>query len=232
MKKSILTTLILIITASLLSAFGDKETRSLKSFADINVSTGISATLERGTTNKIDIEVEGIELDKIETSVSNGRLVVKIENNWKLGWSRKRKVKVHITYTEELHKITSSSGSSIFSEETIESGELELEASSGSRLEVNIDTNKLNGESSSGSTLKVSGRATSIDVEASSGSSFGSYDLVSDNADLQASSGSSIKLTVNKSLKADASSGSSVRYRGNPEKTDIDKSSGSSVSRD
>lgn len=231
MKKSFLFTFVFLSVTTMLLAFGDTETRSLKSFEQLSVATGIEAIIEKGTTNSIKIDADGVDLDKVKTEVSGDRLTVKIENKWKIGWTSKRKVIVHITYTETLDDIEASSGASIYSEDILTGGELDLDASSGSRIDVEVDVQKLGGEVSSGATIKLSGRADRFTGEASSGSSLGSYDLAVDNADLDASSGSSVKVTVNDKIVANASSGASVKYKGNPSNTNIDKSSGGSVKR-
>lgn len=230
MKKSIFLVLVLL-TATLVSwAYGDTETRSIKSFSEISVSAGIEATLEKGSANKIEIDAEGIDLDKVITKVDGDKLIVKIESSWwKMGWNSKRKVKVNITYTEELEEISSSSGASVYSNDVINSDRLRVQASSGARLELELDNNDLSADVSSGANMELSGSTKKLDVDVSSGSSFNSYDLVSDEAKLDASSGASIKVTVNKSIIASASSGASIKYNGSPDVTDIDKSSGGSV---
>ncbi len=66
---------------------------------------------------------------------------------------------------------------------------------------------------------------------ASSGASVKAADLLSENADVSASSGGSVRLYSSVNLKAQASSGGSIRYSGTPS-TQIEKSSGGSVSKD
>jgi hypothetical protein len=230
MKKSIFLALVLISTVMTSWAYGDTETRSLKAFSEISVSAGIQATLEKGTVNKIEIDAEGIDLDKVITKVDGDKLIVKIESSWwKMGWNSKRKVKVVISYTEELEEISSSSGASVYGNNVIDSERLSVQASSGARLELEVSNNTLDADVSSGANMDLSGSSKKLKVDVSSGSSFNSYDLVTDEARLGASSGASIKVTVNKSLKASASSGASIKYNGSPDVTDIDKSSGGSV---
>ena len=228
MKKTI--SIILSIFFSIALLAGDKETRSLKSFDAIRVSSGISATLIKSNENKIDIEATGIDLNKIETKVSGDELNVKIDQSWwKMGWNSKRKVNVVIYYTESLSSIESSSGSYIESDEIMDNDRLSVDAASGSKIELEVNTEKLQGDVSSGSTIVIDGTATIANIDASSGSSFRGSDLSVEDANLEASSGSSIKIKVSDKLKAEASSGASIKYGGNPSNTSIDKSSGGSV---
>lgn len=229
MKKTILS--VAIICCSIIAyAFGDQETRSLKSFDGVKISSGIEATLIQGSENKINIEVEGIELDKIETSVENGTLKVKIDEKWwKMGWNKKRKVIVEVYFSEELEEITATSGASIYAKETIESEELSLDASSGSKIDISIDNHSVDCDVSSGASIMLDGNTDHAKIDVSSGSTMKGLDLEVNEAILSASSGASIKINVNDKIKANASSGGSIKYDGNPSNTNINKSSGGSV---
>ena len=229
--KSLLTTGIFSLSCIVLFAFGDKETRNLSSFEQVSVSSGISATLVKGSTNKVDIDAENIDLDKIQTEIKDDHLRVKIDQKWwsNLTKSRKRKVTVTITYTEELDYISSSAGSSVKSEGTINSDDLELSSSSGSTLKLDVNAGDVESDVSSGATMVLSGKTGDLDIDVSSGSSFRGGDLQSEDVTIDASSGASAQIWVTGDLDADVSSGASVRYKGNPGSTDIDKSSGGSV---
>ncbi len=228
MKNTISIILSLLLSVALCA--GDKETRSLKSFEEVSVSSGISATLIKSDENKIDIEATGIDLDKIQTKVSGSELNVNIDQSWwKMGWNSKRKVNVTIYYTETLTSIESNSGSYIESDDVMDASRISVDASSGSKIDVEVDTEKLESDVSSGSTAVINGTATMANVDVSSGSSFRGSDLSVEDADLEAASGSSLKIKVSNKLKAEASSGASIKYDGNPSNTSIDKSSGGSV---
>ena len=228
MTKTI--TIILSVLLSISLWAGDKETRSLKSFDGVKVSSGISATLVGSNENKIDIDATGIDLDKIEATVDGGTLNVKIDQSWwKMGWNSKRKVQVTIYYTEDLSSIESTSGAYITSDDIMDSDRLSVEASSGSKIDIEVDTERLSSEVSSGASIVIDGSADKAAVDVSSGSSFRGMDLTVEDADLDASSGASIKIGVTGDLKADASSGGSIKYDGDPSSTSIEKSSGGSV---
>jgi hypothetical protein len=229
MRKQILTFLLSACTV-IAFAFADSETRNLSDFNKVSISSGINATLVKGSTNKVDIEADGIELEKIKTEVNGNKLKVSIDQKWwSGGWGKKRKVSVVITYTEELNQISSSAGSRVGNEGTISSSKLQLSASSGSNTSLNISAESVSADVSSGASLSVSGSAGSIDVDASSGSSFKGYELESGDANVDASSGASIQVNVSGDLDADVSSGASIKYKGSPKSKNIDKSSGGSV---
>ena len=82
-------------------------------------------------------------------------------------------------------------------------------------------------DASGGSDLNISGEAKNLTLDASGGSDFKGYDLTVDICNLQASGGSDIYITVNKEMTADASGGSDIFYKGAGLIREI-KSSGSS----
>lgn len=226
MKKAILV-LFSVLLSSL--AWSQSETRSVDRFDMVSVATGIDAKLVKGSDNSVYIESSSVDLDKILTEVKNGELNVYVKKKWYQGWGKSYKINATITYSGELSAISSSSGAEITADHVISSDELDLSSSSGADLELDINVDKLDADVSSGADIDISGQATDAVVEASSGSSFDGKDLKCDKADLDVSSGADIYITVNKELVADASSGGSIKYKGNPSKRDIDKSSGGSV---
>jgi len=227
MKKSIL--LFLSIAVSLIAYGQDSETRSLSNFDEISVATGIDATIVSGNKNEIKITAKGVDLDKVSSEISNGELVVKIKRKWNDWSSRKTDVTAVITYAQELEGVSSSSGASVHSENSIVSDKLELDASSGSSLEVAVQCREVIVEISSGARIETSGSTSDLTIDMSSGSTYKGYDLSAKNANIEGSSGASAQISVNNSLEADVSSGASVKYKGSPSNKDIDKSSGGSV---
>ena len=84
-------------------------------------------------------------------------------------------------------------------------------------------------DSSSGSQMNVSGTAQSLKASCSSGANLNASKLVSDKADVSASSGADLDVHVTKDLKAHASSGAGITVYGNPTTRDTNSSSGGDV---
>lgn len=209
----------------------DTETRDLDNFDGISVSAGIEATLVQGNTNEIFISADGIDIEKVETEIRKDILKVGIDQNWwsNIGKRNRRKVKVTITYNNALNYISSSSGSSVEADHTIRANDLQVKTSSGADISLDIEANEVEIDVSSGSHMDLAGSAKNIDVDISSGASLDAYDLEGDNVKVDGSSGSTAKVHANDSINADVSSGASVKYKGNPSRKDVDKSSGGSV---
>ena len=106
-----------------------------------------------------------------------------------------------------------------------------IDMSSASDVNVALLAVKCDVTASSASSATISGEAGDIDLSASSAAKIDAMDLNARNAEAEASSGGSIKVTCMKSIDASASSGGSVKYAA---KGDLDSelkhtSSGGSV---
>jgi hypothetical protein len=75
----------------------------------------------------------------------------------------------------------------------------------------------------------LEGKASSFLGKASAGSNLKAEGLISKKCQVKTSSGANIWISVKNNLTAQASSGGNIFYYGNPETTDVEKSSGGNV---
>ena len=193
-------------------------------FDQIEVSAGMNVYLRQ--TDKVNIAVEADENlhDVIITKIEDG--VLKITTDKGVRSSKKLKIMVDFI---EVNSISSSSGSDVYSVETIVADNLKLNTSSGADMEVDVRTKDLQCSSSSGSDLVVTGRTDNLIAEASSGSDLEAKNLIALTCRASASSGSDISVNTSKKLVASASSGGDVNYYGDPETVEKSDSSSGSV---
>lgn len=206
------------------------EPRIISTFNAIKVSDGINLFLSYG---EVAAAVSASEIryrDKIKTEVVNGVLKIWYDQdlNNQIIFTNKRDLRVYVSY-KTLEKITASAGSDIVVDGTIKGSSLSLKISSGSDFKGSVDVNELTVYQSSGSDIKIAGKANTVTIEAGSGSDFNGYSLTTEVCMASCSSGSDINITVNKELKAKASSGSDIHYRGNASIINITKSGGGTV---
>lgn len=224
--KKLSTLLITLLTITSLSA----QTRSLGDFNEVSVSGSVTARLVQSNETKVDIKMIKGSIDDLITEVKGGDLTVKFKKD--MFGNSKKEAKVTIYY-KALNEIDASAGCSVGSDEVVSSSSLDIEASSGSTINLEVEGEMVNVDASSGSNIKLKGSSKKTDMEASSGSSINAKMLDADEAKADVSSGASISLVANKSLEADASSGGSIKYKGDPKHTDIDsgKYSGGAISK-
>jgi hypothetical protein len=203
------------------------EERRVSDFNKLKVSSGIDVKLSQGSQHQVIIKANEDIIDDVVTEVSNGTLKLTIDRRW-FGFGGN--VDAEITYVE-LNSIDVSAGSDVESVGLISFDEVDIEASSGSDLNLNLEAYSVYLRASSGSDAKLEGSAREFTARASSGSDISAFDFEVEHASLECSSGSDVKAYVTGTLNVKASSGSDVTYRGNPELRDINTSSGSDLNK-
>jgi len=224
-----------------------EETRSInETYNAIKVSEGLNVYVTQSDHESIVVEADDNLQDLIIVEVVDQ--VLKIHTKQNIGKASAKKV--HVSF-KNISGITATSGSTISSTNTIKAENLELNSSSGSHMTLDVSTNKtkssassgshigldintsfLECHSSSGSHMKLTGKTINLIAEASSGSHISGNELISESSEVDASSGSNITVNTSKKLVANAHSGASINYYGNPESIEQNKSkSGGSVSK-
>jgi len=204
-----------------------EENRKTGEFDEIKVSRGTNVYITQGEFTKVVVKADENLLYIIETSVEDKVLKITTSKN-----IRKSTVKKVFVTTPNINLIKSSSGSNVYSETVLETENLDISSSSGSNMKLKIKAQNLSASSSSGSNIRIEGRVKSFDGSASSGSNIKAGELKSVKCKTDVSSGANIWISVTDKLQAHASSGGNIFYSGNPDITDIEKSSGGNVKKD
>lgn len=222
MKK--LAGLFILIGLCTIARAQESEVREVGSFKGIRSGEAIDVYLKKGDKESVKVVVDGTQLSNVLTEVSGSYLKIHMrEGNY-----RNRNVKVYVTYVT-LEKISASSASNVFSEGVIKSAKLDINAASAGSVEITLDAGDVYVDVASAGNVTLEGKAKVLTAEASSAGSIDAYSLEAESVNVNASSAGSAKVMATKELEAGASSGGSVRYRGNPTKTNTDSSSGGSV---
>jgi hypothetical protein len=198
--------------------------RDLPVFSGIETTGGIDVYVIQGEPQKVYVIGDEEIVDRIVTEVSEDVLHIYYEK-WLL---RFRNVKVLVTM-KDIKLLKGTGGSDIFSKKQLVVGNLELDASGGSDIDLDVKAIEITGSASGGSDIKLKGAAGYLKVDASGGSDCKAYDLVVAKADVSASGGSDIYIQVDEDLKANASGGSDVHYKGKAKITKVETSGGSDI---
>ncbi|TWO32567.1 DUF2807 domain-containing protein [Seonamhaeicola sediminis] len=189
------------------------EERDLsESFSTIKAEEGLNVYLTQGNEESITVEADENLHDIIVTEIEDG--VLKIHTKQNIGKASAKKV--HVSF-KNISGIISTSGSDVYSTNTVAASELTLKTTSGSDMKLDVNTLYLNCKSTSGSDLKLSGKTKTLEAEANSGSDIKAGNLVAESSIVKASSGADITVNTSKELTAKASSGGDIRYYGDPE---------------
>ncbi len=223
MKRIIIFALLLVGFTTVKSQ--ETQTRSVGSFSGVKVAEGIDVYLKKGSKESVRVEATGTKLENVLTEVSGAYLKVHMKDG---NYRGRVNVKVYVTFVK-VDKLSASSAGSIFSDGVMEADEMRMSASSAGSVEVTVKANLVEASASSAGEVTLKGSTKSLEADASSAGEVSAYDLEAVNVKAGASSGGSVKVSVQQELTARASSGGSVRYRGNPSKSNTNSSSGGSV---
>ncbi|WP_158797821.1 head GIN domain-containing protein [Pedobacter sp. L105] len=229
-KPAFLVLVTLCFTALSLKAQVTKNV-AVNNFSEVSVSAGIELIIKQGTTESAKIVADQDLVNEVVVEKTGDRVKV----GWRENFHRDNRtnnttVKVYITY-KRLHDIAASSGSSIKTENILKTDRLNAEVSSGASIDGQIACEDFDLRTSSGASADLNGAIKNLTLQASSGSSVDALGLTAQYGRVITSSGASIKVNVSKSLETNTSSGSSIRYKGDPMLKDNSDPKRSNVSR-
>ena len=215
MKQIIVLFSFFIFSTTLLA---QEKTRKLENYNEIRVGDGVIVQLYRGEAPSATVAVStGSETD-VRTYVENGILRV----NWKKNVDNNNRTATIDVYYTKLSAVKANGGAKIKSNQSLKAKELMMSATGGGKIDLELDCTNLNAECNAGSTIKLSGESSSQNVEVSSGGKYDAKDLVTETTNIEASSGGSAEVNVTNSINAEASTGASIKYTGNPQNREIE----------
>lgn len=222
MKKIGIT--ILGLAVAILAHAQDKETRNLSSFDEVSVGQAITLIIEEGNEEKAIVEVDGVDLDDVITEVRGSSLKIKMGQ----GNFRSSSVTVYLTY-KSLKEIEVNSAAKLESKSVLKGKELRIQVSSAGRAELEVDVDALDVDVNSAGKLELSGKCNFNNVDINSAAKLYAFDLQSKKVNADVNSAAKAEIFVSSELIAEANSGGSIYYKGNPDKVISNSDSGGRV---
>lgn len=223
------------VTTENISSSGVTQARNVGKFTGVSVSSGIKVNFTQGNNQSVIVDTDQNLQQYVTTEVENGILVIAVKNKENRNLNFKK-----LLVTIEAPRLSSvkvSSGSLFTTLNTIRENDFDSQISSGANLNADLNiANSIKVDISSGSSARIEAKAKNIQVEGSSGSmatlvgnaekitidlssaaACNAQDLMAKNGDIEASSGATVKVFTTETLTASATSGASIRYKGNPQ---------------
>ena len=222
------------------------EIRNVGSFNGIDISSGITATIDQANTQKVTVETDAGKQQFVKTVVENGVLKVFVEKTSGARNFKKLNVKIAApafntievssgarlntmgAITAAQMKLNVSSGSNVKATFNIEQN-IEILQSTGANLDLKLHTKNLAFEGATGSNAKLEGSAERAVINISSGSNLNAGNLATKTVTVDADSAANAKVFATQVLSVKASSASSVQYRGEPRDKKLAPTSGASI---
>lgn len=215
--NTIFRAIVVLILIGFAIASTAQETRRLDHFDAVAVTGDISVVLVEGDQPSALIETDGIDADDITLYVKGKTLKIQLIEGLFHDYDR---VEITLTYTK-LRAIKSSAGASVRTAGTITGDELKLRASSGGELFVDVAVNAIEASASEGGILTVSGQAEDQEVTASTGGEYQGLELECQRTYVKSNTGGMAEVVANERLDANANTGGSINYSGDPEMKNI-----------
>lgn len=230
------------------SSYLSDESRNVGVFSGIHVSTGVVVNFKQDNQAELKVIADADKLQYIITKVENGVLKVYIDNKGQKNLKFKN-MSVNVS-APNIENIKASSGAvfnaidnlneeNIFVE--VSSGSIvngsfniskstNIKLSSGAVMNTQINTESVYVKSSSGSVANLKGNANWGSLDISSGAVCNAEEFKFNTLKAEATSGATISAHALEELSARASSGGTIKYRGNPKiDSTISKMSGGSL---
>ena len=202
------------------------ETRRLGAFDAVKVSNSIRADLIKGNENKIVITVSGIDLEKVETTVLDETLEIKLAR----GNYKSHNVSVVVTYID-IQGIEATTSASVIAKNPIIAEEAYLFATTSAYVEAEIGSDVLNVEAATNAKIHVSGKASSLGLRAFTSAEIDGINLVADQVEILANTAAILYFRVIDSIEGSVATAAKVIYQGNPRSIIVKTGTGGSISK-
>ena len=204
------------------------ENRTASGFNNVDISGAIDVYVRQDSVSSVKVEADDNILEYIKVHSDGSTLEIYTENNIRL--KPTNKIKVYIS-NPQYKEIQVSGASSIRCENEITSADaidIGLSGASDGRLELNAP--KISVHLTGASNTSIKGKTKDFEGSASGASEIRGFDLLSENANVNASGASHIEIFASVKIDGQASGASSVAYKGNAQSS-VEKSGASSVNK-
>ena len=190
-----------------------QEQRKFDYFDAVSATGDVTVTLIKGEAPSASILSEGIDEDNITMYIKDDMLRIQLIEGW---FDDADDVEITVYY-EQLRTVKAAAGARVRAEGTIESEELKLKAASGAILEASVDCKSLKASASEGAELTISGVTESQDANVSTGGQYYGFALESTHSKVKSNTGGEAYVVARERLDANANTGGSIYYKGDPE---------------
>lgn len=206
-----------------------KETKQVENFTGISAGSGFDVEVRIGSPASVEIEADDNLMKYIQVKVTDNMLRIQSKNNLSITNGH---FKAFVT-VPALDNIESSGAADIkVLDEIKNSGKIRLHASGAAKITARLDAPKVDAESSGAAHIKVTGRTKDIFADASGGAGIEADELLSENADAEASGAGNVHVYASVKLKAKASGAGNVYYKGGATNVQADESGAGNVKKE
>ena len=219
MKRFILT--LLIIPSLLVSQ--EEINRNLGEFTKLSIYDGINVELIKSDENKVEASGENTRFVVVKNK--NGNLKIRLNVQKRFSGDRTM-VKL---YYKNIYSFIAHEGSNIFSKDTLKQADLKIKGHTGSRIDIPVELNSISVTSTAGAKITLRGSSTYLEASSATGSEINARNMVIEDGEVSALSGSIVDVRAETSLEAIARIGGVINVHSKTERITEKVSLGGSV---
>jgi hypothetical protein len=201
------------------------------SFTRIKISNAFKVIITQSETESIAISAaEEKYKEEIKTEIENGTLKIYYGGgtNWK---GRDRKLKAYVSFKNLSHlEVLGASDVAVVGKITTTG--ITINVSGASTFKGDVSADNLEIKMSGASKGSFSGNSEMLNVDCSGATDLNAYNLKAVRCNAEVSGASNIDIFVSGELNATASGASRIRYKGNPQVSNVKKSGVSTISKE
>lgn len=200
------------------------EERDIDEFSGLKVSSGIDVVIRQGKKISLELEADDNLHEAIITEVEGDILKIYTKKNIR----KARSKKVFLVY-EDLNTIRISSAGDVSGENTLKTGNLDIDLSSAGDLNLEVQADKITCDISSSGDARLSGNAEVLVASLSSAGDLHAYELITQKADVSCSSAGDARIYAKEEFNLRSSSAGSIYYKGDGRVSNSHTSSAGSI---
>ena len=208
MKRFILT--LLIIPSLLVSQ--EEINRKLGEFTKLSIYDGINVELIKSDENKVEASGENTRFVVVKNK--NGNLKIRLNVQKRFSGDRTM-VKL---YYKNIYSFIAHEGSNIFSKDTLKQADLKIKGHTGSRIDIPVELNSISVTSTAGAKITLRGSSTYLEASSATGSEINARNMVIEDGEVSALSGSMVDVRAETSLEAIARIGGVINVHSKTER--------------
>lgn len=204
--------LALILGLTVMSIGFSQNTKDVGTFNKVSVFDQIRITLVESPSGSNTIEIKGSDADKVNVINKNGHL--KIKMNFANSFQGDD-IKVTL-YHNGIDEINAGEGSTVRSDETLNTVAMDLQAKTGALIDIDVQTDRLNITAGAGSVIKVTGQTSVQNIVSNSGADVQNKDLKTKQTTVTVNAGGKASVQASDLVDAKTRAGGNIYIYGDP----------------